>query len=136
MNLYYWRKHKISEKCFTFVNSKSDLLKWHDQDLLNILLGKEIKALPFTYNMQDTFFRKAPMLQQKYLDEIHECLDNPVIIHYSTSAKPWFKEISHPFKKDYYYYLSFTPWKKYKPRFRNRKTRIKYYLNKIYQQIL
>jgi lipopolysaccharide biosynthesis glycosyltransferase len=133
MNLYYWRKHKISKKCLALVDSQSERLKWWDQDLLNILLGKEIKALPFTYNMQDTFFREDPMLQQKYLNEIKDCLDAPAIVHYSTEAKPWFKETDHPFKKEYYYYLSFTPWKNYKPRFRNRKTKLKYYLKKIYQ---
>jgi lipopolysaccharide biosynthesis glycosyltransferase len=85
--------------------------------------------------MQDIFFREDPMLQQKYLDEINECLDNPAIVHYSTPAKPWFKETSHPFKKDYYHYLSFTPWKNYKPVFRNWKTKIKYCLKLIYKRL-
>jgi lipopolysaccharide biosynthesis glycosyltransferase len=40
MNLSYWRKRKIPEKCLAVIDSLSEKLKFLDQDLFNILLGK------------------------------------------------------------------------------------------------
>ncbi|KAA6338762.1 General stress protein A [termite gut metagenome] len=134
INLNYWRDNSISNKLLQYIGQYPERLKWWDQDTLNGVLIKETVILPFKYNMQDTFFRKDPMLRKEFLKEINHSLCDPIILHYSTGNKPWFKGSSHPLKSEYYKYLILTPWKKYKSTFSkqiNLKSILKFYLLKF-----
>jgi lipopolysaccharide biosynthesis glycosyltransferase len=133
INLQYWREHNTTNKLLSFIEINSERLKYHDQDTLNSVIGKETIVLPFQYNMQQAFFGNDPMLRKEYLNEINRHLNDPTIVHYTYIMKPWFKESTHPFKNDYYKYLVLTPWKKYKPVFKYNGLiyRLRYYYHKI-----
>ncbi|KAA6342559.1 General stress protein A [termite gut metagenome] len=114
INLDYWRDKDISNKLLRYIDQYPERIKWWDQDALNGVLIKDTVILPFKYNMQDSFFRKDPMLRKEFLIEINRYLSDPIILHYSTSNKPWFKGNFHPLKGEYFKYLALTPWRKYK----------------------
>ena len=62
VNLRYWRENNLSESFFEIINKYPERLRYHDQDVLNIVL-KEIKlTLPLKYNVQHGYFFKDPLI--------------------------------------------------------------------------
>lgn len=105
VNLRYWRENNLSESFFEIINKYPERLRYHDQDVLNIVL-KEIKlTIPLKYNVQHGYFFKDPLISRAYWDEKEQAINDPVILHYSGS-KPWFIEFEPPFKKDFAFYLN------------------------------
>ena len=69
VNLRYWRENNLSESFFEIINKYPERLRYHDQDVLNIVL-KEIKlTLPLKYNVQHGYFFKDPLISRAYWDE-------------------------------------------------------------------
>ena len=98
VNLKYWRRYGITEQLFRYsvVNFKN--LLYQDQDALNVVLSGKIKYISYTYNFQmewygDEFTNTAHFSKW---EEINRVKNNPVIIHYTVAAKPWFKECNLP----------------------------------------
>lgn len=68
-------------------------LRFPDQDILNIMFNGKLKTLPMKYNYQ----YHLPIFRKNYLNEIWgdfikdflAARENPVIIHYTSSRKPW-----------------------------------------------
>ena len=61
VNLRYWRENNLSESFFEIINKYPERLRYHDQDVLNIVL-KEIKlTLPLKYNVQHGYFLQGPV---------------------------------------------------------------------------
>ncbi|KAA6343901.1 General stress protein A [termite gut metagenome] len=134
INLDYWRNNNISNKLLRYINQYPERIELWDQDALNGVLIKGIVRLPLKYNMQDDFYRRKSMLKSEFLEEIKDDLKDPVILHFTGSCKPWFKEGFHPLKDEYLKYLILTPWKKYKRTFpptADFKYILKYYLLKL-----
>lgn len=82
INLDKWRKENIEEKLFLNVGKYAPILKFPDQDTLNITLQKKIKYIPHTYNA---------MPVQKYVknEELIEAFSDPIVIHWAGYEKPW-----------------------------------------------
>ena len=73
--------------------------------------------LPFKWNFQDGFIYKSELMEldeRKYHQELVMALQDPVIIHYTSMAKPWYVECLNPYKKYFFKYLEQTQWKNYK----------------------
>ena len=58
INLDYWRKYNIEEKCRQYYAKNIDRMLYNDQDLLNALLYDKKAVIPTRYNVQDAFYRK------------------------------------------------------------------------------
>jgi lipopolysaccharide biosynthesis glycosyltransferase len=117
INLDYWRTNEISKKCLLYLSEYKDKIKMGDQDVLNVVLENKWLQLPYTWNAQEAFFVKSIKHSDFHIakDEHNEIVENPKIIHYTGSNKPWFRENNHLFKSEYYKYLAYTSWKAYKP---------------------
>lgn len=77
MNIAVWNKEAVSEHAVAMLLHEN-YFKFHDQDILNILLVNKIILLPKCYN---TIYHLADM---------HESLSgDTVFLHYSGSVKPW-----------------------------------------------
>ncbi len=100
MNLDYWRNHKISEKLTSFIYENSNICRYPDQDALNIILMNKVFFLPLTYNFQQLFYNESKklLLFNHRWPEINMTKDNPIIIHYTFTEKPWHKDCVHPQK--------------------------------------
>lgn len=82
INLKQWRKDNIENKLFENVNKYSNLLKFPDQDILNITCAPLVKKLP-------AYFNAIPVLPYYSLEDKKEAFSNPVVIHWAGDKKPW-----------------------------------------------
>lgn len=116
INLNYWRKYNVTSRCVECVHSIPQKLLFHDQDTLNVVLKNEINYLPITWNFQTAFL--YCINQEKYeeniLKEINSIINNPSIIHYTGTSKPWFSSCYHPYKNYYLYYKAMSEWRDWK----------------------
>ena len=117
INLAYWRERKAKSLFWDLIKNNPERIKFHDQDVLNICFKGEKKMLPFKWNFQDGFIYKSELMEldeEKYHQELVVARQNPVIIHYTSMAKPWHVECLNPYKKYFFKYLEQTQWKTYK----------------------
>jgi lipopolysaccharide biosynthesis glycosyltransferase len=107
INLEYWRAHNIKEKVIEFIDRNSEIIIYPDQDGLNSVINGNWLELHPKYNMH-TIFTHADYASDSL---IKEAINNPVIIHYTGSSKPWHFGDHHPYKNYYWKYLRMTPYK-------------------------
>lgn len=116
INLDYWRKVDVFGEALRIAETKSDILLWHDQDILNLLFHKCWLRLPYRWNVMNTLMRSFPYYTPKLLKEIDKEIEKRVIIHYTCAWKPWIYPCDNPLSFEYYKYLRLSPWKGFKPR--------------------
>ncbi|WP_051633853.1 glycosyltransferase family 8 protein [Bacillus sp. UNC41MFS5] len=114
LNLEFWRENNIGEKIIDYIDKNTTKLLWPDQDALNVILYNNWKPLHPKWNFQRNILYLLPQEQIFDITTINRVLKEPSIIHFTTSSKPWFYNDEHPFKNEYYYYLSFTEWRNFK----------------------
>lgn len=112
INLNYWKKYDVINRCMNCIEKMADKLLFHDQDTLNVVLNKEIKLLPLNYNFQRGFIDYAfyNNFDSKYQEEINSVKYNPVVIHFTGYSKPWHKGCRHPFTTYFLYYWKKSLW--------------------------
>lgn len=110
MKLNNLRKMEFTTKAESFIKNNHDIIKFHDQDVLNAILCGHCESISMKYNLLEEFLIKGAKLPERY-ENSKEDLYNPIIIHYAGGFKPWHKECQNPYKYKFYQYLSFTPWK-------------------------
>ena len=103
MNLDYWREHDIANKVIRWGRENNDRIQFPDQDSINYIC-RDIKILlPLKYDIVDGFFHDD-YYYKNYPQELRECVESPVIIHYAGQA-PWVVELSNHLLQD--------EWEKY-----------------------
>lgn len=112
MNLTCWRKEGIAMKCIKSMEENHFVLV--DQDAMNVVIGERVKSMPLQFNCQIRFMITPEddwMLEKdKYFDQIREAINDPALIHYTESVKPWHQNCQ--FAKDWLKYKAISPWKK------------------------
>ena len=103
INLDWWRKNNVMQKCLDFIAAEPEACLWHDQDALNHVLNGTVKWADFRYNfMQGYYFdKKSLVMDSKYYADIDSARLNPCLLHFSSAYKPWHVECNHPLKKLY-----------------------------------
>lgn len=123
INLEFWRENNSFEKIIHFISNKYDLIISHDQDVLNAIFYDKTLRISCKWNMLSTYFTCDihRYKEERFLDYKESILNyhknNPFIIHYVSKMKPWMYACRHPWKEEYYYYLSKTKWAGWQPRF-------------------
>lgn len=115
INLDFWRQEDVFERALRVAEEKSDILLWHDQDILNLLFHKNWKRIPFRWNVMNTLMRPFPFYTPAIVREIDYEIQQRVIIHYTCAWKPWIYPCDNPLRSEYYIYLALSPWKRFKP---------------------
>lgn len=115
INVKYWRENNSLKACYDVIEKYPELLKFHDQDVLNIAFHDKKKWLPVTYNMQTGFlFKNQKIWNSPQIEEdLNVMKHDPIIVHYTTD-KPWKLECFSPYCKDWRKYFFRTEWKKNK----------------------
>ncbi len=124
INLDYWRIHNITQKSLQYIKENAENLLFNDQDVLNGLFHASKLFIPVTWNMQDGFYRCKRKTRNILWEEIDRTVNDPVILHYTCSKKPWHDKSQHPLKSEYFKYLDMTPWKGWRPPVDHRYRRI------------
>ena len=83
-----WRQRLLTEKFLDTIIYQRDKIRWHDQDVLNLVIGSNWMRLPVWLNVCHSHL---PLLT---LPDIEE---NASIIHFSGAHKPWNSYDSSPF---------------------------------------
>lgn len=92
INIDYWRKNDIQNKCLKFISENKSICTWHDQDALNKVLAGTIKKLHLKYATPEAFWEEETRYPERFEKEIEEARKSPVIIHCLNKIKPWNKE--------------------------------------------
>lgn len=100
INLDYWRKNNIQNKTLNYIFGNKEKCLWHDQDSLNVVLAGSVLFADFRYNLTQGFlFDKTQLkINSDYYNQIDRAIENPCLIHYCASYKPWHFECNSPFK--------------------------------------
>ena len=98
MNLDYWRMHDIANKVVVWGRENNDRIQFPDQDAINYICRDVKLLLPLKYDIVDGFFQDD-YYYQNYPQELRECVESPIIIHYAGQA-PWVVEISNHLLQD------------------------------------
>lgn len=117
INLKYWREHHVIDEFMDIILKQPNRIKFHDQDVLNIVFCRSKLCLPLDFNLQNGFLYKKDLMEldfTKYRKAIEHAIVNPFVIHYSCSLKPWHMECDHPLKDVWMRYRELTRWKKNK----------------------
>ncbi|PXV60048.1 lipopolysaccharide biosynthesis glycosyltransferase [Dysgonomonas alginatilytica] len=110
INLKYWRDNNILNRCFEYAQTNHENLRFKDQDIINGVLHDSALLLPLRYNAHLHVFVKSTDFG-KYEEQRADALKYPVIIHFTSSMKPWLRESIHPMTKKYRKYKAISPWK-------------------------
>lgn len=99
-----FRRLGVSEACFNLLKSDPDRIKFHDQDLLNIVVGEMALRLPLRWNMLTAFLRvdhAEQYISPEMDEEIAREAKHPdrLVVHYEYLPKPWqpWVMVRHPF---------------------------------------
>lgn len=122
MNLAYWRENKVEEQLLDFMDKNYNNIRFHDQDVLNAVLGKKTRLISCNWNLLTVFLTRAlhNFTSERcvnYRKEVQGGIGNdPAVVHFVYRPKPWEWSCVHPFKSEYYKYLDKTPFKGWRPR--------------------
>lgn len=114
MNLEELRKFCNTEKMLNTAQSRS--WKFHDQDTLNYLCKGKILfvdyAWNFVYDYNETFRRSKNIIinaPYRVYDEYLKAKENPKMIHFSWTDKPWYSPSVH-YGEKFWKYARNTPF--------------------------
>jgi lipopolysaccharide biosynthesis glycosyltransferase len=112
IDLEKWRANNISSQALEYLRNKRELIRWHDQDALNIVLAGKWKDIHPRWNQMPeifdfSFWQESPFPEDVYNDVVH----SPFIIHFAIPAKPWNSRTTHPANNLYFQYLDKTAWR-------------------------
>jgi lipopolysaccharide biosynthesis glycosyltransferase len=111
VNALAWRRDNITTKVFSWAKNNKKKILYHDQDILNGSLEKNIKIIDSTWNTQISKIEKR-------CNNFDKILSDAKIIHY-VAYKPWNGSLRViPMACLYFKYLAFTPWKNLKYKFK------------------
>ena len=111
INLECWRANNVKEKVIEFISRKPEVIRFVDQDGLNSVINGNWLELHPKYNLHTRLL----YIEHSPDSPVINAIDNPVIIHYTGSSKPWHFKNVHPFKHHYWKYLRKTPYKYFIP---------------------
>ena len=103
IDLPKYREQRIREQCIEFIRNNRDKLNLADQDALNFVLLGKFKRLPPRWNQESVSrTRNLPPNYKSYSPaDIDEMLENPAIIHFNGTSKPWSGRSNDPYAKDW-----------------------------------
>ncbi|MCW3786659.1 glycosyltransferase family 8 protein [Plebeiibacterium sediminum] len=108
-DLKVWREMEYKQPIFDFTRNVASKIQ-NEQDVIAMYFKNKIKCLPIRWNITTFYFRRVPMIFDKYLPQLKEAKQNPGIIHFACPIKPWFRDCNHPLGYQYLRYLKLTAW--------------------------
>ena len=129
-NLEFLRKFNFEKKVASFVQTYSEKIIYHDQDILNYVCHGLIREISPKWNLLESFMEKEPPVVSWQRNELLRWRNNPYIIHYASIRKPWHIECLHPYKHEFWRYVYISPWADLQPTYKysGLKRWTKYYL--------
>ena len=132
MDMAAWRRLKLSAAAKRYVDENAPRLKYHDQDVLNVLLHDKVKFIDMAWNYQARLRQRNTLTAPPYRSQLVELIRiKPQIVHYTTHLKPWRYRPDVAFEREYMKYLKLTPWAQFRQPDKNFKAVIRRYINRL-----
>lgn len=105
VNLTYWREHNVSAQCLAlYLEKGAEHFPCPDQDLLNLLLRDKVGYVSNTYNCLVNLLRYKFYRHPNAPKPDKAVLQDPHIVHFYASRKPWLPRVLHTYHDDYFKY--------------------------------
>lgn len=116
VNLALWRRDSITRRALEFATKNRDrLLSW-DQDALNACVAGRWLRLDPKWNVQTSFLYSRSTYEDGATPGYSSALREPLILHYSSSSKPWKPDDDHPMRHQYFEVLDRTVFAGWRPK--------------------
>lgn len=116
IDLKKWREWGVSRKSMEHILKYEEILGAPTQDTLNPLFYNNWKICSPKYNLHHYYLLYPFKLEDLPYSKrtLKDAIENPVVIHFSGSMRPWDYLDINPLSKRYWYYLKMTIYKDYK----------------------
>ncbi|WP_162925644.1 glycosyltransferase family 8 protein [Isoalcanivorax indicus] len=104
VDLDAWRSEGIPAAAREFIRTHPEKIRYHDQCVLNGVIGGRWKRLPLAWNHQSGIYRQREQLKKFPPDALLEARLTPKIVHFIGGHKPWADICFHPFTSHYISY--------------------------------
>jgi lipopolysaccharide biosynthesis glycosyltransferase len=104
LNLDMWRRSNLKVRVVDLIKEKNEAIHFVDQCGLNGVVDGEWIDLDARYNYQSSMLNT-------FEDKGDSAHQNPVIVHFTGSSKPWQIGDRHPYKKLYWHFRNQTPYR-------------------------
>lgn len=116
INLSYFRQHRIAEQVIQYLRRHGSNVCFWDQGGLNAILAEKWEFLDRRWNQTHLINRPQHWLERGMTEEEYVRLrEDPFIVHFSGSEKPWDYICPDPRKEVFYDVLQHTDWADYEP---------------------
>ncbi len=122
IDLKRWKEQEVENKLMKFIVSKKGKIQQGDQGALNAVLSHDIYCFEPRFNSVTLYYdfsyqelityRKPARLYAE--DEIKRAIEEPVIIHFTTSflsRRPWIKGCKHKYVEKWLKYKAMSPFR-------------------------
>jgi len=114
-NLARWRNEPISDNAVEFLRKHEQLVRYPDQDALNVALANDWKPIDPQWHVNiksDVLERISDSpFKQELRSRLDDLLYNPHIYHFSGVQKPWSVEDFHPITHSWFHYWFYYLWR-------------------------
>lgn len=121
IDLTRWRELEIEKRLMEFIRKKNGVIQQGDQGALNAVLSKDTYCFHPKFNSVTIFYDFTYDEMLKYrkpvdfyrAEEVQESVEDPYIIHFTTSfmsVRPWIEGCSHKYCNRWLEYKSISPW--------------------------
>lgn len=84
IDLAGWRKEEVLKKILIVCSKNKKILKYHDQDIINLVFNERIFILPKRWNWQLPVIYCGKKIRERVLK-------NACILHFVSEKKPWYR---------------------------------------------
>jgi lipopolysaccharide biosynthesis glycosyltransferase len=115
MNLPIWRDEDLAGAALKYLTDGRHQFMV-DQEAINAVLPGRIGQLDPRWNQQTEHFQPLYEATLPYDEELlHELIENPWIVHFTTGIKAWSYLSTHPFREEWFKSLDETPYRGWRP---------------------
>lgn len=123
IDLNRWKVQKIEEQLLNFIGERNGKIQQGDQGALNAVLSHDTYCFEprfnsvtifYDFNYREMLIYRKPPKEYYSEDEIKRAVEDPSIIHFTTSflsKRPWIVGCQHRYVDVWMKYKSMSPWK-------------------------
>ena len=117
MDLERWRAADITQAALDILGRNRQHVLWADQYALNVALYQRWRPLALSWNQGSHIYRYPTWQDSPFdLTSLSACRFDPRIVHFTSEAKPWLYDNSHPYRSLFFAVLDETAWRGWRPR--------------------
>jgi lipopolysaccharide biosynthesis glycosyltransferase len=137
-NLDIWRKENIHKKIIKYIKNNPEKLLYPDNDALNIIIDGDFLEISPRFSLQSNYIdcKICDFTYFEKFESLQEIFQNPVVIQYAGSSKPWHYLSNDHYRKLYWKYLKDTPYKNFTFEDKTLKNVIKKYMLNPFKKII